>query len=88
MRFAPGRGAAPPTGSARLGPVPGFRVGLIGYGLAGSVFHGPLLAATPGLEVTTIVTADPDRAGARRAATFLGPRGPEPRRSVGPRRCA
>ncbi len=42
--------------------MPGFRVGLIGYGLAGSVFHGPLLAATPGLEVTTIVTADPDRA--------------------------
>ncbi|MDR3648338.1 MAG: Gfo/Idh/MocA family oxidoreductase, partial [Acidimicrobiales bacterium] len=27
----------------------------------GSVFHGPLLAATPGLEVTTIVTADADR---------------------------
>ena len=38
-----------------------LRVGLIGYGLAGSVFHGPLLAATPGLEVTTIVTADTGR---------------------------
>ena len=38
-----------------------LRVGLLGYGLAGRVFHAPLIAATPGLEVTTIVTADPDR---------------------------
>jgi predicted dehydrogenase len=38
-----------------------LRVGLLGYGLSGRVFHGPLIAATPGLELTTIVTADPDR---------------------------
>jgi len=38
-----------------------LRVALVGYGLAGSVFHGPLVAATPGLELTTIVTADPAR---------------------------
>ncbi len=40
-----------------------LRVGLIGYGLAGSVFHGPLLSSNPGLEVTTIVTADTGRRG-------------------------
>ncbi len=38
-----------------------LRVALIGYGTAGSVFHGPLLAATPGLEVAAIVTTDPQR---------------------------
>ncbi|HTZ07597.1 MAG TPA: Gfo/Idh/MocA family oxidoreductase [Acidimicrobiales bacterium] len=49
-------------------PQPALRVGLVGYGLAGAVFHGPLIAATPGLEVASIVTADPERrARARRA---------------------
>ena len=38
-----------------------IRVGLIGYGLGGAVFHAPLIAVTPGLELTTIVTADPLR---------------------------
>ena len=38
------------------------RVGIIGYGLAGRVFHAPLIAATPGLEVAAIVTSDPGRA--------------------------
>ncbi|HUY23214.1 MAG TPA: Gfo/Idh/MocA family oxidoreductase [Acidimicrobiales bacterium] len=38
-----------------------LRVALVGYGLAGSVFHGPLVAATPGLALTTIVTGDPSR---------------------------
>jgi predicted dehydrogenase len=37
------------------------RVAIIGYGLAGSVFHGPLVAATEGLELATIVTANPQR---------------------------
>lgn len=41
---------------------PQLRVGLIGYGLAGSVFHAPLIAATPGLILETIVSADPLRA--------------------------
>ena len=40
------------------------RVALIGYGLGGSVFHAPLIAATPGLELAAVVTRDP----ARRAA--------------------
>ena len=37
------------------------RVGLIGFGLAGSVFHAPLIAATPALRLTAIVTADEAR---------------------------
>ena len=39
---------------------------LLGYGLAGSVFHAPLIAATEGLELSTVVTGDPTRAGAAR----------------------
>src|SRR5688500_16197382 len=35
-----------------------IRVGLIGYGLAGAVFHAPLIAATPGLKLAAIVTRD------------------------------
>ncbi len=39
----------------------GIGVAVIGYGLAGSVFHAPLVAVTPGLEVRRIVTANPER---------------------------
>src|SRR4051812_43242621 len=38
-----------------------MRVAIIGYGLAGSVFHAPLVAAADGLEVTTIVTSNAER---------------------------
>ncbi|MFJ7277476.1 Gfo/Idh/MocA family oxidoreductase [Kitasatospora sp. NPDC098663] len=38
-----------------------FRVGLIGYGLAGSAFHAPLIATTPGLRLDAVVTANPER---------------------------
>jgi predicted dehydrogenase len=38
-----------------------LRVGLLGYGLAGRVFHAPLVAATDGLSLTAVVTTDPDR---------------------------
>jgi predicted dehydrogenase len=37
------------------------RVGLIGYGLAGAVFHAPLIASTPGLQLVSVVTGNPDR---------------------------
>jgi scyllo-inositol 2-dehydrogenase (NADP+) len=37
-------------------------VAIVGYGLAGRVFHVPLIAATPGLEVATVVTGSPVRA--------------------------
>jgi scyllo-inositol 2-dehydrogenase (NADP+) len=39
-----------------------LRAALIGFGLAGSVFHAPLIASTPGMSLATIVTADPERA--------------------------
>jgi len=38
-----------------------LRVALVGYGLAGRVFHGPLVRATQGLQVTGIVTRDEQR---------------------------
>lgn len=38
-----------------------LRVALIGYGMAGAVFHGPLITATPGMSVAAIVTSDPAR---------------------------
>ncbi|KAF1687368.1 oxidoreductase [Pseudoxanthomonas broegbernensis] len=34
-------------------------VALLGYGLAGRVFHAPLIAATPGLRLHTVVSRDP-----------------------------
>ena len=43
-------------------PHPGpLRVALIGYGLAGSVFHAPLIDAASGLELATIVTSNSER---------------------------
>ena len=37
---------------------------IIGYGLAGAVFHAPLVSATPGMEVAAVVTRNPARARA------------------------
>src|SRR5207237_1103362 len=37
------------------------RVGLLGYGLAGSAFHAPLIVATPALRLEAIVTRDSAR---------------------------
>ncbi|MEU0333146.1 Gfo/Idh/MocA family oxidoreductase [Streptomyces sp. NPDC006193] len=44
-----------------------LRVGLIGYGLAGSVFHAPLIDATEGLALDTVVTSNPERQQQARA---------------------
>ncbi|MGW0368669.1 Gfo/Idh/MocA family protein [Streptomyces coeruleorubidus] len=44
-----------------------LRVGLVGYGLAGSVFHAPLIAATEGLVLDTVVTSNPERQQQARA---------------------
>lgn len=38
------------------------RVGIVGYGLAGSVFHAPLIASTPGLKIVAISTGSSTRA--------------------------
>ncbi|MDR7303235.1 Gfo/Idh/MocA family oxidoreductase [Haloactinomyces albus] len=42
-------------------PAHELRVGLIGYGLAGAVFHAPLIAAEPDLRLDAVVTSDPER---------------------------
>lgn len=44
-----------------------LRVVVIGYGLAGSAFHAPLVGATDGLAVAAVVTGDAERAAAARA---------------------
>ena len=48
--------------------MPDRRVAILGYGLAGRVFHGPLVAATPGLEVAAVVSRDPERRAQAAAA--------------------
>jgi predicted dehydrogenase len=40
-----------------------IRVALLGYGLAGAVFHAPLIASVDGLELSAIVTRDLERRG-------------------------
>ncbi|WP_432924080.1 Gfo/Idh/MocA family oxidoreductase [Microbispora sp. CA-135349] len=47
--------------------LPGIRVGLAGFGPAGSFFHAPLIAATPGLRLAAVVTRDPAKADRVRA---------------------
>ncbi|MET9292880.1 Gfo/Idh/MocA family oxidoreductase [Streptomyces sp. NPDC003077] len=72
----PGADSTPsPTGADSTPPPAGtptdadrpLRVGLIGYGLAGSVFHAPLIAATEGLALDTVSTSDPERQAKARA---------------------
>lgn len=46
--------------------VPDLRVGLLGYGLAGSTFHAPLIATTPGLRLAAVVTSQEQRAAEAR----------------------
>lgn len=41
-----------------------MRCALVGFGLAGRVFHAPFIAATDGLELSWVVTGDPARAAA------------------------
>ena len=36
-------------------------VGLIGYGMSGRTLHAPLIQATPGLELTAVVSGDADK---------------------------
>ncbi len=45
-----------------------IRVGLVGYGPGGSIFHAPLIAATPGLRLAAVVTRDPAKAARIRQA--------------------
>lgn len=43
------------------------RVVLLGYGLAGRVFHAPLIGAEPDLDLAAVVTANPERQAQVRA---------------------
>lgn len=45
-----------------------MRVAIIGYGLAGAVFHAPLIASTEGMTVSAIVTSKAERQQRARAA--------------------
>lgn len=54
------------TGTAPGTDTP-LRVALVGYGLAGSVFHAPLIAAAEGLVLDTVVTSNPERREQARA---------------------
>ncbi len=70
-RPAPGPGGRPggaPDAAPETRPdrAP-LRVALVGYGPAGSFFHAPLVAATPGLELDTVVTRSPERRAQVRA---------------------
>ncbi len=42
-----------------------LNVALLGYGLTGSVFHAPLVAATPGLALHTVTSRDPAKVALR-----------------------
>ena len=42
-------------------PADDLRVAIAGYGLAGAVFHAPLITSTPGLRLVSVVTANPQR---------------------------
>jgi predicted dehydrogenase len=52
---------------AQDAPRPGLRVAVIGYGLAGAVFHAPLIAAEPRMHVAAVVTGSAERAQQARA---------------------
>ena len=45
-----------------------IRTAVLGYGLAGRVFHCPFVNAVPGLELSVIAVKNPDRAAAAHAA--------------------
>lgn len=49
------------AGEAEPTEPPPLRVGLVGYGVAGSFFHAPLIDAEPQLALDVIVTANEDR---------------------------
>jgi predicted dehydrogenase len=50
--------ASPPLNVAPL------QVALVGYGYVGKTFHAPLVAATPGLKLHTVVSSDPAKVAA------------------------
>jgi len=53
-------------------PLP-FHVALVGYGFVGKTFHAPLIAATPGLVLHTVVSSDPAKVLADHPAARVAP---------------
>jgi predicted dehydrogenase len=53
-------------------PLP-FKVALVGYGFVGKAFHAPLIAATPGLLLHTVVSSDPAKVLADHPAVKVAP---------------
>jgi predicted dehydrogenase len=49
------------TGTETVRAQAPLRVGLIGFGNAGSTFHAPLISTTADLALTAVVTSDPER---------------------------
>jgi predicted dehydrogenase len=43
---------------------PPLNAALVGYGYVGKTFHAPLIAATPGLALSTVVSSDPTKVAA------------------------
>ncbi|MGW1201796.1 Gfo/Idh/MocA family oxidoreductase [Streptomyces cyaneofuscatus] len=72
-----------PKASASASGAP-LRVALVGYGLAGSVFHAPLIAATEGLVLDTVVTSNEERRAEARAAYPDHPDHPDLRFAASP----
>ncbi|MEU3715400.1 Gfo/Idh/MocA family oxidoreductase [Streptomyces californicus] len=65
---APDASGTPHVSGSSDTPGAPLRVALVGYGLAGSVFHAPLISATGGLVLDTVVTSDEERRADARAA--------------------
>jgi scyllo-inositol 2-dehydrogenase (NADP+) len=51
--------------------VSALRVGLIGFGVAGRIFHAPLIAATEGLDLAAVVTSRADEVAAAHPGTAV-----------------
>ena len=62
LRHRPADLVAEPAGQGRraLGRC-AVKVALVGYGLAGRVFHAPLVTAAPGMELSVVVTGNAER---------------------------
>lgn len=54
------RHTPPPMNTSLLNAAP-LRVGLIGWGYASQVFHGPLIRSTPGLQLVAVSSRQPER---------------------------
>ncbi|MEE7546602.1 Gfo/Idh/MocA family oxidoreductase, partial [Xanthomonas sp. Kuri4-1] len=48
-----------------------FNLALVGYGYVGRTFHAPLIDATPGLRLHTVVTSQPQQVHAERPAVTV-----------------